>query len=469
MSVQAEIWCREQGGRIGVGVLVPDPIEHFMAHHSYTTEVVLRSSAGTRTWWYGGGGDLTEEPIGDDPVFCGEAWVPEWEGAAELTLTLRLHAFWDDEGDEREQTWWWSGGTALQLSTENQKLVLDVCQPRAGAPFEVGDVPRLETEHGPTLIPIEEDQIADIVNRAGAVLPDVGVYCPNLLIPDGRRGVLLTERGRVPVPSFQPEGDCYHEASIGGPRGALATVWNHRLPDFGGAMQIALARLPDGAPRFTKRFEGYCMVHAAVWDARGEKLGAAIFAKNGMRVYVIDAEGRILSDVPGEPLGEWADELAWGVGLEWRGEELVATWAGADGPTAVAPGWRQYGAGLPTCRRIGDRVRTAWVVCAEFPRIPREGGGTTIIAWLDDDEAHGQVVVPDHGWAQDGYRFGKLAILEDGRIVAIGTKIWRVDPASGEVVSLGEAGDYPRHLPIHEDRLYNRGPGPWWTRFRSGT
>jgi hypothetical protein len=74
------------------------------------------------------------------------------------------------------------------------------------------------------------------------------------------------------------------------------------------------------------------------------------------------------------------------------------------------------------------------------------------------------VAVPDHGWA-DGTRFGNVVVLADGRILAIGNRVWLVAP-DGPVQDLGRAGGYPDHpLVTARDgalRLYSHGAGPWW-------
>jgi hypothetical protein len=85
------------------------------------------------------------------------------------------------------------------------------------------------------------------------------------------------------------------------------------------------------------------------------------------------------------------------------------------------------------------------------------------IGWHDRDGAHGTVAVPDHGWAVDS-GFGKIAVADDGRLVAIGTRVWVVDPAHGTVLDCGAAGDYadPPQLTRVDGRLRL-----WWTELGS--
>lgn len=465
MSAQAEVTCRVADGRIGVGVSIPDPIEHSMADHSYVTSVTLQTKEWRRTWWYGGGAALTEEPLGDDPPFAGEAWVPTWTGDAELTLSMRLRAFWEnDEGEEVSDVWWWHGTTTV-VSDAKHAFALEVCDPIDEPPFQPSPVRKKEPERGPILLPRKADQIVAIVNRLGAVLPGIGVHDPN-----GKR--LLTETGEQSLENFQPPGDCYLQNSFGGPQGALLVTWNHR-PN---GMQFTVVTLPDGNAVQGAMLDGYRVVYDAVWNASGSHVAALVHGSVGLRVYLLNRQGQVVSESPVQVADTHEDMFA-AFTLEWQDDTFVVTRAGnAQGdvrsaPRAVEPGWRQYGAGMPCSRTLKERVRTAWMVCAEFPPALQQPG-TTIVAWLDDDESHGHVAVPDHGWSQEHYRFGRVWILDDGRIVAIGEKIWIVDPASGDVVNLGESGDYPQTLPIHEGRLYNRGPGPWWTalpKVRVGT
>jgi hypothetical protein len=75
------------------------------------------------------------------------------------------------------------------------------------------------------------------------------------------------------------------------------------------------------------------------------------------------------------------------------------------------------------------------------------------------------VVVPDHGWATDD-QFATVEILDDGRIVGIGARVWVVDPEARSATDYGEAGLFPWSLVTSNVdgrvRLYQHGGGPWW-------
>jgi hypothetical protein len=274
---------------------------------------------------------------------------------------------------------------------------------------------------------------------------------------------LVTERGTQALPPFVPSRDVYLEASFGAPNGMLCVAHMRR--------GSVLTFMRVGAePPIARHVSGTSSCLCGAFDATGERFAALVFVFD-------EATRMILCDtMTGHVVADTRCDFDW-IHLGWDGStpyvydddgihRLDAGGNFVSEPAPRAPNfrrWRHYGFGDPFYNPVPGRV--AWFMCAEFPDDNLDDPGTSLIGW-NDNRGGGTVAVRDHGWAREhrtDSAFATTCVLDDGRIVAVGTRIWLVDPTDGRVSDLGPAGDYPELLPIFDGKLWSRGPGPLWT------
>jgi hypothetical protein len=400
---------------------------------------VFRCRAGERTWWFGGGSEYTEEPIADFPPYSGELRLAAWEGTIPFRLELHVHLRTDDGEEDR----WLAGEIALRAEAGERKMFLAPCAPIDEPPFVLGEPPAgIAPPSGPSLA----------TSVRGAILPGVGIFDPDA-------SELVSERGRTRLKRVVPQGS-YPDPFYGAASGLLAFGAGFPVPDIHHELWFA-----DASGK--TQTAGRITLVTGAFDERGERFAAVIF-RDGLRFAIFDPRRARLLAETALPRDEVRDDYAIDVG--WRGAEAYAysdglvTFVDERGasrsepaPAAIGIGGRHYGAANPSYEPT--LRRTAWMVSVEE-------GARAIVGWADGDgESGGQVLIPDGGWARNG--FGETAVLRDGRIVAIGTRVWLVDPRTSGVANFGVAGSYPSPLPITyapdgKPRLWSRGNGPWW-------
>jgi uncharacterized protein (TIGR02996 family) len=447
-KVTADVTIAQEGGATSIAIVVSDVPFAGADGYSY----IARTTFGEDVWWHGSGHALTEESMGDDPMRSGGACVAPIDGPRTLQMELRVRVPVDDV----TQTLWFRGAARL---AESGPILLVRCEPCSGAPFDVPAPTVASPRVGPVLIPPSELRHR-FTREAGAALPGVGVY-------DHGTNLLHSEPGNRDVPAHTPRGDCYFKTAYGGADRALVLRHDKRGKDFGSWLTMTRA----GELRAQIDAEG--SVYGGAVDSSGRWIAVVKYAQTESRLSVYEIEtGKQVGDmrVPA------CDPQTYTV--RWHGDTAIVVGNGAVGcidvatnetstlavPRMIDFGWRQYGAGVPT-HHLG-LGRTAWMICAEFPdRDVGDETGTTIIGWRDRTGPYGMVVVPDHGWAADD-QFATVEILDDGRIVGIGARIWVVDPETRSAADYGEAGLFPWSLVTSivdgRVRLYQHGGGPWW-------
>jgi hypothetical protein len=437
----------QEDGATSIAIVVGDAPFAGASGYSY----IARTSFGDDSWWHGSGDALTEELMGDDPMRSGVARVAPIDEPRTLQMELRVRVPVDDV----TQTLWFRGTARLAGSGP---MLLVRCEPCSGAPFDVPAPAVASPRVGPVLIPPSELRHR-FTREAGAALPGVGVY-------DHGTNLLHSEHGNRDVPAHTPRGDCYFKTAYGGADRALVLLHHKRGKDFGSWLTMTRA----GELRAQIDAEG--SVYGGAVDSSGRWIAVVKYANESrLAVYEIET-GKRLGDMR-VPACEPKTYT-----VTWHGGTAIVVGNGAVGcidvatgetstlavPRMIDFGWRQYGAGVPT-HHLG-LGRTAWMICAEFPdRDVGDSTGTTIIGWRDRTGPSGMVVVPDHGWATDD-QFATVEILDDGRIVGIGARVWVVDPATRSATDYGEAGLFPSSLVTSivdgRVRLYQHGGGPWW-------
>jgi uncharacterized protein (TIGR02996 family) len=396
---------------------------------------VARTRAGARTWWYGNGAWVSQHPTLETSPRSGEVWLAPWEGTIPFRVEVRFHP------EDR----WLAGELELRAEPGRRKMILKPCAAIDEPPFVVAEPPRiLPAGVGPSLV----DGAA-----AHAVLPGVGVY-------DRDTSSLITEGGRASALVLPSE--IVPWVMHGSAAGLIAIVVAN---EAGMREKLWFADVKKGAPRSAS----FLPILAGAFDERGERFAAVLRAERP-RLAIFDAR-RAVRLVESEMARVEPDDEAPFVG--WHGGEAFAfaggmvTFLVEDGAVRFARAAHAVGVGeldhlVAPSYHPGAR-RTAWMVCVELPDEGR--AGSSIIGWCDEEGAHGNVIVPDGGEAGAG--FGNTAVLRDGRVVAIGTRVWLIDPATAAAQEVGAAGAYPAPLPITYaangiPRLWSRGRGPWW-------
>jgi uncharacterized protein (TIGR02996 family) len=445
-NVAASIEIEEVDGVAELTVTIDDAPFSTAAGYSY----LARTTFGVDVWAHGSGDALTEEIMCDDPMRSGTTEVGTLGEPRELHMELRARL----PDDDTTHTLWFSGRASVDR--EGGKLLLVRCEPRTGAPFDVPQPATASPRVGPALLSGEP---AVFANRQNAALPGLGIY-------DDASGAIVTEGARIAVTN-DPPGNCHGEAAYGGGNGALVVVHGKR----GGGFRSWVTTSRVGKRLAQVEVAG--SIYGGAVDASGRWFGALLVHAKGSQFFVFDIEtGKQLGECPVPP-----SELT-GHGVQWDGEKVhvvgdgrvscfdVATGASSvfAVPKMIGVGWRQYGAGAPTYH--AGLARTAWMICAEFPDATVDDKtGTTLIGWRDRGGPNRFAAVPDHGWSSRD-SFATVRILDDGRIVGIGTRVWVVDPETRIATDYGAAGVYPATpLVATVDgrvRLYAQGPGPSW-------
>jgi uncharacterized protein (TIGR02996 family) len=447
-KVTATVTIEPEDGASSIAIVVDDG--PFAGANGYA--YIARTTFGDDAWWHGSGDALTEESMGDDPMRSGVARVAPIDEPRTLQMELRVRVPVDDV----TQTLWFRGTARL---AESGPMLLVRCEPCCGAPFDVPAPAVASPRLGPVLIPPSELRHR-FTRDAGAALPGVGVY-------DHGTNLLHSEHGSTDVPAHTPRGDCYFKTAYGGADRALVLLHHKRGKDFGSWLTMTRA----GELRAQIDAEG--SVYGGAIDSSGRWIAVVKYAQNESRLAVYEIEtAKLLGDVRVPACEPQTYTVRWHGGTAVVvGNGAVACIDVATGATSTLAvprmiefGWRQYGAGVPT-HHLG-LGRTAWMICAEFPdRDVGDATGTTIIGWRDRTGPYGMVVVPDHGWATDD-QFATVEILDDGRIVGIGARVWVVDPEARSATDYGEAGLFPWSLVTSNVdgrvRLYQHGGGPWW-------
>jgi uncharacterized protein (TIGR02996 family) len=386
----------------------------------------------------------------------GLAHVSPFAGSGRMGVTLRLHYA---NGQQRGTLWLEGQGPVPADDRSAPFPLLPRREPCREPPFEISEPRRAQVRTGPVLRELPPRYYAP-EDRA-SVIPEVGVFVP-------REG-LLTEQGRVtPAQMGVPQGDFYR--CLGGPGGALA------LSDGG---SLWLLRWPGGEPREVELMDGKIRW---AFDGAGRHLAVLLASRElRLRVFEVDSGREVWSASP--PFYQDIESVVWfedQVCLVSDGELLVAS-PDAEVRAYLLPrvthGWHEVPIFEPA------RGRAAHMACVEFTDPSRNSpSGTSLVSWADCDGRHGSVAVPDEAWngrpgppfqGRSTYnpplpyhtRSGRVVILPDGPIVAIGSRAWWIDTADGTATDLGPArANRPCVTTTAggERRLWLDGPGPWW-------
>jgi uncharacterized protein (TIGR02996 family) len=433
--ILADVDVLHDGGRFGVRAW----IDGLGAEGVY----VVRARAGARTWWYGSSSTVNQVVQEETLMYAGEAWLPRWEGT--IPFRLEAHLRIDRGADAPPLERWLAGELALGAEARKRKLLVRPCAPIEDGPFVVAQPPRVQPPSGPPFEPASPEE-------RRAVLPGVGIY-------DRDAGSLVTERGRTAVSSLAPPksspGPLHGSAA-----GLVAMVVRFLPPEFEFREELWFADV-----RGSSQSAGRHTLSSGAFDEGGERFAAVSHGHGlgSLRLAIFDARRALVLAERDLPRGDARHEATF---VGWHDGEAFALEAGTvsflDERGAVRSALAPRGPGVWRPSYHPAARRTAWMICVAHPR--GEQPGRTIIGWCDEDGAHGNVAVPDGGERVD---LGPTAVLRDGRIVAIGTRIWLLDPATRRIVDLGEAAAYPWPLPITyaadgTARLWSLGSGPWW-------
>lgn len=457
-AVDAIVTCKAFGERFAISTEIRspdrDPKKNKKADAgrcSSLWRITVDTAAGRSRWWYG------DREASMTKLSSGMGWLARFEGEAHVHIMGRMRTL------DRQGILWIEENATFTAADGSSPLSIRPCEASTGTPFELSPLLEVELSSGPALLSRSH-------NALGAVLPGLGVYVPH--------GSLLTEEGEVALPPLpEPRGRCSVGPSYGGPNGALCAT---RVPPRGGCW-LLLARLPRGEVRtvFLKQ-----PPQVALFDATGARFAAltrhVVGRTEGPRptdilqyqVSVVGTDtGTVISrTIISKPIHPdsvllWVGDTVYlySEGTSFEISALGGTFTSmpAPRPPGRALSFVNNAAGRAVHHPIPDRA--ARLICAEPPG--ENEPGTSIVIWTDGDGQQGGVSIPDDGWADCGM-FGRLSVLEDGSIVAVGRRVWWIDPAAGTASDLGPAGYYGELLTITwsgaRRRLWSQGPGAWW-------
>jgi len=489
-AIPATVTCTPDNGhpsRIGILVEMDDLPTLGRAHaYSFLIRTKVETASATITWWFGSNHAAADEAFSENPPYSGEGFVPGTpSGTAQLSVRMRIHA---GELPNAIDTMWLAIDETIDLSLERQTVTtrfVNAAPPPKDVPPDIGlfaesSPPEVVAATcGPALLqPSRDGSSVELRNPRGAALPRVGVF-------DEKNMRLVLSNGETRALSNldPPTGNNVREMSYGGSGGVFCLVSN----SHSGSAPSVLSFVVVGSVEQPRSLDLKDFVYAASFNEDGSKFAVLTQGVRAPSCFqVIDVESlTVLASAPWDVSGGLAGDREVDPYVDWwRGEPFVyrsglcsalnletKSLHTRAAPRGVQIDRRHFGARSTAYHPEPNRA--AWMMSIEPPDLElHPEGGLSLIAWsTGPDERHGAVIVPDFGTTSLEYdsRFAKVSVLEDGRIVAIGTHVWLVEFDNEDkptAFNMGKASSYGSPLPITKEngvaRLWSRGPGPWW-------